>query len=84
MPRTPENAVGVCSRWISDADAVAYARMFALIGSPAEIAERIRATRDLGATGVFLQHVGSWDLPRTLVETVGAEVLPALAGSRLT
>lgn len=79
-----ENAVDVCSRWISDADAVAYARMFALIGSPAEIAERIRATRDLGATGVFLQHVGSWDLPRTLVETVGAEVLPALAGSRLT
>jgi 5,10-methylenetetrahydromethanopterin reductase len=77
-----DHAVEVSSRWISDEDAVAYAQMFGLFGTPEEIAERIRATQALGVTGIFFQHVGSWDLPETLVKTVGAEVLPLLAASR--
>jgi 5,10-methylenetetrahydromethanopterin reductase len=75
-------AVDVCSRWISDRDAVAFVEAFCLFGTPDEMAERLRSTQALGATGVFLQHVGSWDLPSSLVEAVGTEVLPALAGSR--
>lgn len=74
-----EHAVDVTSRWISDADAVTYARSFCLFGTPGEIAERIRSIRDLGVTGIFLQHVGSWDLPVDLVSSVGSDVLPLLA-----
>jgi 5,10-methylenetetrahydromethanopterin reductase len=77
-----DHAIEVCSRWISDEDAVAYAEAFGLFGTPEEIVERIRATQALGVTGIFFQHVGSWDLPETLVRTVGAEVLPLLAEYR--
>lgn len=77
-----DHAVEVCSRWISDDDAVAFARAFGLFGTPEEIVERIRATQALGVTGIFFQHVGSWDLPETLVETVGSQVLPLLAEHR--
>lgn len=73
-----DHAVEVCSRWVSDEDAVAFARMFGLFGTAEEIVERIRATQALGVTGIFLQHVGSWDLPETLVEAVGSSVLPRL------
>lgn len=77
-----EHAVAVCSRWISDEDALAFAQSFGLFGTPTEIADRIRATQELGATGIFFQHVGSWDLPTTLVETVGSQVLPLVAERR--
>jgi 5,10-methylenetetrahydromethanopterin reductase len=77
-----DHAVEVSSRWISDADAVAYAQTFALVGTAEQIVERVRATRALGVTGIFLQHVGSWDLPEALVASVGAEVLPLLGESR--
>jgi 5,10-methylenetetrahydromethanopterin reductase len=71
-------AVEVSSRWISDADAAAFARGFCLFGSADEIVARLGAIADLGITSVFLQHVGSWDLPERLVESVGREVLPRL------
>jgi len=77
-----DHAVEVCSRWISDEDAVAFAKAFGLFGTPGEIAARITETRELGVTGIFFQHVGSWDLPEALVESVGSQVLPLLAEQR--
>ncbi|MBM7517073.1 LLM class flavin-dependent oxidoreductase [Nocardioides nitrophenolicus] len=74
-----QHAVEVCSRWISDEDAVAFARTFGLFGTASEIAELVRATQARGATGIFFQHVGSWDLPEALVDEVGSAVLPLLA-----
>ena len=74
------HAVDVCSRWVSDADAVAFARTFCLFGTPEEIVARIEETRRLGVTGIFFQHVGSWDLPTRLIETLGEQVLPRLRG----
>ena len=58
--------------------AVRFAEEFCLIGTAAQITQRLRTLRDLGVTDVFLQHVGSYDLPTDLIETVGASVLPAL------
>jgi 5,10-methylenetetrahydromethanopterin reductase len=71
-------AVRICSAWISDEAAVRFAEEFCLFGTPAQIAQRLRTLRELGVTDVFLQHVGSYDLPTDLIETVGASVLPAL------
>lgn len=68
-------AVDVCGRWVSDADAVRFAQEFCLFGTAAEIAAKLDLVEQAGATSVFLQHVGSYDLPRDLVEEVGAEVL---------
>ncbi|MDF1604513.1 LLM class flavin-dependent oxidoreductase [Nocardioides sp. YIM 152315] len=72
-------AVEHCSRWISDADAVRYAEEFCLFGSAEHIAERIRDARARGASTLYLQHVGSYDLPERLAEDIAGRVLPLLA-----
>lgn len=74
-------AVEVSSRWISDADAATFARGFCLFGTPDDIVGRLAVVRDLGVQAVFLQHVGSWDLPHQLMETVGERVIPLLHGA---
>jgi len=59
---------------------VRFAEEFCLFGTAAQIAERLTALHDAGVSGVFLQHVGSYDPPTELIEAVGSEVLPALGG----
>ncbi|MDV7219456.1 LLM class flavin-dependent oxidoreductase [Streptomyces prunicolor] len=78
-----DEAVSICSAWISDEAAVRFAEEFCLIGTAAQITQRLRTLRELGVTDVFLQHVGSYDLPIDLIETVGASVLPALRSGAL-
>lgn len=73
-----QHAVDVCSRWISDSDAAAFAQAFCLFGTADQIVDRIAAVADLGVTSIFLQHVGSWDLPAELVASVGRDVIPRL------
>jgi 5,10-methylenetetrahydromethanopterin reductase len=72
-------AVEVCGRWISDADAVAFAREFCLFGDANELVERMSAIGAAGATALLIQHVGSYDLPIALMEEMGSGVLPRLA-----
>ena len=71
-------AVKVSSRWVSDADAAAFARGFCLFGTAEDIVERLEVIAGLGITSVFMQHVGSWDLPERLVQSVGRKVMPLL------
>jgi 5,10-methylenetetrahydromethanopterin reductase len=73
-----DQAVKVAGRWVSDDDALAFARAFCLIGTADEIAARLRETFAAGASGVFLQHVGSYEPPHDLIEAVGGDVLPRL------
>ena len=71
-----ERAVELCSPYVSDAAALRFAQEFCLFGTPAHILDRLAEVRSAGATGVFLQHVGSYMLPDELIEAVGAHVLP--------
>ncbi|MFI6676734.1 hypothetical protein [Kribbella sp. NPDC050470] len=73
-----DQAVEVCSNWISDADAARFARRFLPVRYPRR--DCLRNSGDLGAwvSAACLQHVGSWDLPTTLVAEVGRTVLPLL------
>lgn len=73
-------AVEVGSRLVSDADAVVFAQCFCLFGSREEIVDRLAVVGRLGVQAVFLQHVGSWDLPPQLVEAVGERATPLLRG----
>jgi len=73
-----ERAVQVCGQWVSDADALAFARTFSLFGTIEQIAARVRALQDAGATRMQLQHVGSYDLPLDLLESVGAGLVPVV------
>ncbi|WP_432837751.1 LLM class flavin-dependent oxidoreductase [Dactylosporangium sp. CA-092794] len=73
-----DRAVAVCDAWVSDADAVRFAETFCLFGSAEHILGRLAQARAAGATAVFLQHVGSYDLPYELMEAIAGDVLPKL------
>jgi 5,10-methylenetetrahydromethanopterin reductase len=77
-----ESAVRACDPYVPDAAATAFAREFCLYGTPAEIVDRLTSVRAAGADAVFLQHVGSYDLPRALLTEVSENVLPLLRVSR--
>jgi 5,10-methylenetetrahydromethanopterin reductase len=77
-----ESAVQACDPYVPDAAATAFAREFCLYGTPAEIVDRLTSVRAAGADAVFLQHVGSYDLPRALLTEVSERVLPLLRVSR--
>ena len=71
-------AVAACDPYVSDAAVATFARTFCLFGTAAEIVARIGDAAAAGADAVFLQHVGSYDLPRELLDRVSGEVLPLL------
>jgi 5,10-methylenetetrahydromethanopterin reductase len=70
-------AVRACEPYVSDTAVTAFAHEFCLYGSAAEIVDRLGTVREAGADAVFLQHVGSYDLPRTLLVDVAEHVLSA-------
>lgn len=53
-------------------------RAFCLVGAAEKVAARLRKTFKAGASGAFLQHVGSYDPPHDLIEAVGSDALPWL------
>jgi len=71
-------AVRHASKWVTDEMAVRFAQTFCLFGSTDEILARARRAVELGATGFYLRHVGSYTLPGELIESFGGEVLPRL------
>jgi 5,10-methylenetetrahydromethanopterin reductase len=73
-----EAAVKTASAWVDDEAALRFAEEFCLFGTAEQIAGRLRALHADGVSGVFLQHVGSYDPPTELIEAVGTSVLPAL------
>jgi len=75
-------AVEVCGQWISDADAVRFAEEFCLFGSIESVRKKLDDAERAGAMAVFVQHVGSYDLPHELIEQFGTRVIPAEAGIR--
>jgi 5,10-methylenetetrahydromethanopterin reductase len=76
-----ELAVRACDRYVSDEAVTAFARRFCLYGTPQEILARLDAVQRVGATAVFLQHVGSYTLPEELLTTFAGEVMPGLRSS---
>ncbi|MFW3171609.1 LLM class flavin-dependent oxidoreductase [Geodermatophilus sp. CPCC 206100] len=76
-----ELAVRACDRYVSDEAVTAFARQFCLYGTPEEIAARLAAVAQVGATAVFLQHVGSYTLPDELLSTFAREVSPRLSAA---
>ncbi|WP_051579916.1 LLM class flavin-dependent oxidoreductase [Pseudonocardia acaciae] len=74
-------AVRACDEYVSDAAAVRFAQTFCLFGTAGEIVDRLAAVRAAGVDAVFLQHVGSYDLPDALLAGVADHVLPRLRAS---
>jgi 5,10-methylenetetrahydromethanopterin reductase len=73
-------AVRFCDAVVGDEAVVRFAREFCLFGSAKEIDARLAELSAAGVDGVFLQHVGSYDLPERLLADVARDVLPAMRG----
>lgn len=71
-------AVDACAPYVSDEAAAAFASRFCLYGTPDAIARQLAEVRAAGADAVCLQHVGSYDLPHTLLTDFADQVLPLL------
>jgi 5,10-methylenetetrahydromethanopterin reductase len=71
-----EAAITACDPYVDDAAALAFAREFCLFGTAPEIVDRLSTVQAAGADAVFLQHVGSYDLPHALLKDLGDQVLP--------
>lgn len=69
-------AVKEASRYVTDEMAIQFSETFCLFGSVEEIVAKIRRTQSLGATGLYLRHVGNYTLPLELIEVMGDEVIP--------
>ncbi|MFE4500494.1 LLM class flavin-dependent oxidoreductase [Rhodococcus sp. NPDC056743] len=71
-------AVRACDPYVSDEAVIAFAREFCLYGTAAEIVGKLAAVSEAGGDAVYLQHVGSYDLPDALLADVAEQVLPLL------
>lgn len=60
-------AVSACDEMVSDDDAVVFVQEFCLAGTAAEVSAQLAVIARAGATGVILQHVGSYDFPEKLL-----------------
>lgn len=67
-----EQAVRACEDRLSDDEALAFAEQFCFAGTPAQIERQVEALEASGVTEVLFQGLSSYDLPGTLVRTVGA------------
>ena len=71
-----EAAIRVCDPYVSDEAVTAFAREFCLYGTADEIVARLEAVAAAGVDAVFLQHVGSYDLPEALLSDIAEHVIP--------
>lgn len=65
-------AVAACDNRVSDIDAVTFAQRFCFAGTESEIAAQIEALQAAGVTEVLLQGLSSYDLPTSLLRSVGS------------
>jgi len=65
-------AVAACDDRVSDIDAMTFAQRFCFAGTESEIAAQIEALQAVGVTEVLLQGLSSYDLPASLLRSVGS------------
>lgn len=73
------HAVAEAGRAVTDEQAVRFAQSFCFFGAPKEICAKIDQIGRMGARSIYLQHVGSYDLPERLMVELAQEVLPNYA-----
>ena len=76
--RDPREANELASKYVSDELALWYLRRSCAIGSPEEVAARLRELKATGVDEIVCTHGEAFTLPTDLVEQVGTRVLPLL------
>jgi 5,10-methylenetetrahydromethanopterin reductase len=69
-----EQAIAAVDDWVSDEAAVRFAESFCLFGTRDVIERRLDELASLGVSEVLVQHVGSYDLPWTLMDALSGLV----------
>jgi 5,10-methylenetetrahydromethanopterin reductase len=76
-----ETAMAAADPYVTDEMALQFGERVCLYGTATAIAERIGAARDLGVTSVYLQGIGSYQLPYDLMDAIAARVMPLVNGA---
>lgn len=74
-----DEAITLLDSVISDEVALRFAEEFCLFGSADQVTGQIRALEHMGVSELYLRHVGSYEVPHELIESVADQVLPAFA-----
>ncbi|SNQ45299.1 5,10-methylenetetrahydromethanopterin reductase [Frankia canadensis] len=77
-PEDWDEAVRVCSQWITDEAALWFARSRSLFGTPAEVASQLANLESSGINRILVAHPGAFTLPRELINSLATGVLPVL------
>jgi 5,10-methylenetetrahydromethanopterin reductase len=70
-----DDAIRVAGEVIDDDAAVRFAERFCIVGDGEQIRKRIAEITEFGADEIYVQGVGSYDLPLQLIDDFGREVL---------
>ncbi|MGI9556562.1 MAG: LLM class flavin-dependent oxidoreductase [Solirubrobacterales bacterium] len=74
-----EEAIAAAEEYVSDADALTFARNFTLAGPPEAIAERIEVAAELGIDGFYVLGYSSYELPTSALTAFRDVVIPHFA-----
>jgi 5,10-methylenetetrahydromethanopterin reductase len=77
-PEDWDEAVRICSQWITDEAALWFGRTRSLFGTPTEVAGQLAALEAAGHQRILLAHPGAFTLPLNLIKSLGSSVLPTL------
>lgn len=71
-------AIAVLDDLIPNDAALRFAERFCLFGPASTVVEQLRRLEQAGITEAYLRHLGSYEIPHELIDTVSSQVLPAL------
>lgn len=77
-----DHACRVAEQWVTDDMARRYSENYCLVGSAAEVIERIETAVSAGVSSFYIRHWSTYTLPTELLEPFGRQILPHFAGSR--
>jgi 5,10-methylenetetrahydromethanopterin reductase len=77
-----DRAIELSDQYVSDAAVRLFSQDYCLTGTRDGITERLRRLRELGITGVFVQQVGSYEIPAGLMTALAPRELGACSHHR--
>ncbi|MBS1879404.1 MAG: LLM class flavin-dependent oxidoreductase [Actinobacteria bacterium] len=73
-------AVERAQEWVNDDLGHRYATRYALAGTAESVADRVETAVSLGITGFYILGLSSYELPESVLEAFGSEVIPRVRG----
>jgi 5,10-methylenetetrahydromethanopterin reductase len=77
-----DQAIRAAEEWVTHDMGRRYAENYCLVGTAADVIERIETAVSLGVSSFYIRHFSTYTLPTELLEPFGRQILPHFAGAR--